>query len=229
MAQSAQPINLTSGWSHDIRTHLHILKGAIGMMQSGNLTQDQTKEYTEMIRQNISAMEKLLNHLLNEEQMSSVMCANLESVPINDLLLEVIENVTPLAASRQVDLVYDIESSLYAFCDPEMLERVLYNLMTNAMKYTDAKGLVYLCARMRGEDACITISDTGCGLTDEQLEQLFGGTEQAVSQGYGLKLVKAMMASMNGQLECKSQRCIGTTFYLYLPKKEQRSVQGDFI
>jgi signal transduction histidine kinase len=220
---------------------LYIVKGAIGMMQSGKLTQEQTREYTEMIRQNITAMEKLINHLLNGEQPGGVMRASPEPVAVNELLCKVIENVTPLAASRQVDLLHDIQRDtiprdiiprvinprdsipgfLQAFCDPEMLERVLYNLMTNAIKYTGANGVVYLCAEKSGADIRVTISDTGCGLTDEQLGQLYGGTDQAVGDGYGLRLVKAMMAAMDGQLECKSQRDMGTTFYLYLPKKER--------
>ena len=220
MPQKMQPIDITMGWAHDIRTHLYIIKGAIGMMQSEKLTPEQSKEYTEMIRHNVSSMERLVNHLLQDTNEKKALCPNFGLMEINGLLCRVIHHVKPFAASRRVDLVYDIEDGLRICGDSEMLERVLVNIMTNAVKCTEEKGVVYLHAQKSGEGVRVAISDTGCGFSKEQLEQLRGGPDQAVGEGYGLKLVKSLIAAMNAQMECNSQPNVGTTFSFYLPQRE---------
>lgn len=220
MSQYLPNIDLASGWSHDIRTHLNIVKSAISMMESGKLTQEQTREYTGMIRQNVLAMERLINHLLNCGDSDEKMIPNPLHMQIDALLCRVVENVKPLAASRQIDLFYDISGPLHAFCDPEMLERVLYNLLTNAIKCTEASGIVYLSARKK--DACvqINVADTGCGMSERQLAQLSDGVQKPVDSGHGLRLVKMMMAAMNGRIACSSHENLGTTFYLYIPEAD---------
>lgn len=220
MLQNGQTIDLAMGWSHDIRTHLHIIKGAIGMIQSEKLTQEQSKEYTEMIRQNVSAMEKLINHLLGGKQKESALPDESKPVDVGGLLRRTIENVTPYAASRHVDLIYDVGCDVWIDCDPEMLERVILNILTNAVKCTDAGGVAYIHAEKSEAGVRVTVSDTGCGMSREQLDELREGPDQAVGAGYGLKLVKTMLATMNGRMECESLLNVGTTIFIYLPDKQ---------
>lgn len=226
MRGSAGSQDVASGWGHDIRTHLNILLGAIGMIETEKLSPEKMKEYFAMIRQNALAMLRLLNHVLDAEGMCEGECQNasptLQDLQIDGLLTGVAETIRPLADSRHLEILHDIAGPLHALCNAEALERVLYNLLSNAIKFTEPGGFVYFSAKASGETIEINVADTGCGLTPLQQRQLRGDPSQAVGHGMGLRLVKTLVASMAGSLSCTSREHVGTTFYLRLPSSDAR-------
>ncbi len=215
--QTAEKWGLASGWSHDIRTHLNILLGAVGMMDSGKLTAEQSKEYISIVQHNVTVVLRLVNHLLEADEGCVAGEARLANAQIDGSLVCLVESIKAYAAEHQLELLYDIEAPLYAYCDMEMLERVLYNLLSNAIKYTPPNGFVYLSARQRDGWVQINVADTGYGLSQQKQDQFRGDVMQPVGTGLGLRLVKMMTAAMKGYVECASRERIGTTFSVKIP------------
>lgn len=208
-----------SGWRHDIRTHLNVLLGAITMMETGRLTEAQLKEYTEIIRTNVLAMLRIVNCLLDQDEEKDpeyIESAKFVDMQVDGLLLSLVESIKPYAMQHELELLYDIESPLLTRCDWELLERVLYNLLTNAVNATGPRGFVYLSAHKKSEFIQINIADTGCGITKEQQMQI-NGEGEIQGRGLGLKIAKKLMRMMQGDIVCISKENVGTTFSLRLP------------
>lgn len=217
MKGSAESLGVDVGLCHDIRTHLNILLGAASVMGTGRMAREQVIDYAAVIRHNALAMLRMVNHLLAEDESSTVLSANAQ---IDGLLCEIAQGVAPYAAEKQIELLHDIQTPLYALCDPEMLERVLYNLLSNGIQSTGPQGIVHLSAQEREGCVEILVSDTGSGFTREQLEQLCS-PHTGVGNGRGLRLVKKLVAAMNARFECSSEEGVGTTFYLYLQTADE--------
>ena len=217
MRAGAENLGQASGWSHDIRTHLNILLGAIGMIETGRLQPDQGKEYVGMIKDNALVMLRMLNCMLEDSSVREESVAQMKDVQVDGLLQTIVKTIKPYAEQNGLEFLYDVDSPLYVHCDPEMLERVLYNLLSNAVKSTEPGGFVYLSARHNGAWIEINVADTGCGLRDVRIAQLTGESQSETELGIGLKLVKSMMHAMESSIACTSRERVGTTFYLQFP------------
>jgi signal transduction histidine kinase len=214
---------LMTGWCHDIRTHVNLLMGAIQMMETGRLNGEQAQHYIGMVRQNADAMLRMLNHLLEggEGERAQAVRAGEPLHPvriqIDGLLRDIARSVRPCAQARGIELLHDIDSPLYAVLDEETLSRVLYNLLYNAIAYTNSGGFVYLSATQTDDALSIHVADTGHGLGQARIEALLSDQESPEALGIGLRLVKQMMRAMGGSIGCASRERVGTTFYLTWP------------
>ncbi len=208
---------LASSWTHDIRTHLTIVQGALRLMGSGQLTLDQSQEYIVVAQNNVFAVLRMLNNLLDMDHWSEVGRAKLADEQIDNLLTSLIENVKPFAHERRVNLEYCVPKSLRAYCDPVMLERILYNLLSNAIKFTPPFGAVFLSAFYKDRSVQITVSDTGPGLTEKQKEQFQRDTTTSVGGGLGLRIVKMLTAAMKSTVEYMGKKGERNTFLLKIP------------
>jgi signal transduction histidine kinase len=223
MQSNIRSDGLMTGWCHDIRTHINLLMGAVQMMETGRLNGEQARHYIDMVRQNADAMLRLLNHLLEGGEGAGVQAVRAgEAKPptrmqMDGLLKGIAESVRPCAQARDIELLYDIDSPLYATADEESLSRVLYNLLYNAIAYTDAGGFVYLSAAQADDQISIHVADTGRGLGQAHVDAIVSEGEPSEALGMGLRLVKQMMRAMGGHLGCASRERVGTTFYLTLP------------
>ncbi len=205
-----------SGWSHDIRTHLNVLLSAISMLESARLPPEKVKQYLAMVKQNALAMLRLVNHLLDIRDRANCK-PMIVSAQIDGLLLAIAESIRPFVEARGLELVCDISEPLHVRCDLEMLERILYNLLSNSVKFTEPGGFVYLSAHCHGDEVSIHVADTGHGMTPEQVARVCGAPSADDDVGMGLYLVKTLTAQMQGRISCTTRENIGTTFYLNLP------------
>ena len=220
MQENADSHSLVAGWSHDIRTHLNILLGAVSMIETGRMRPRQAREYIAMIKRNALAMLALTNHLLQGETSASCGEAKPEYIRIDGLVRKAAESAKPYAAQHGLELLHDVDAPLYARCDPEMLGRVLNNLLSNAIKFTQPEGFVYISARGDEDWAEVAVADTGCGLSEAQQAELAGAADGEGELGIGLKLVKSMMNAMGAGLSVTSRERVGTTFCLRFPAGE---------
>jgi signal transduction histidine kinase len=215
--------SLMTGWCHDIRTHINLLMGAIQMIETGRLNGEQVHHYIGMVRKNADAMLRMLNRLLEDSMGEQAQAAHAGKsasptrIQIDGLLQGIAESVRPCAQASDIELLHDIDSPLYATADEESLSRVLYNLLYNAIAYTDAGGFVYLSATQTDDTVSIHVADTGRGLGQAHIDAILSDQESSKELGIGLSLVKQMMRAMGGTLGCASRERVGTTFYLTLP------------
>ena len=142
------------------------------------------------------------------------------------LIAECISIIKPLADKRSIHINNNINNLDYCvFVDQMRFKQVLLNILSNAVKYNNLSGKIIIeCTENDKNMLCLSISDTGDGLTTNQLENLFkpferAGAQQTIIEGTGLGLVisKDLIELMNGTISVESEINKGTTFLINIP------------
>lgn len=126
---------------------------------------------------------------------------------------------------KNLEINTDIEEGVMVDMDAELLSLVWNNLFSNAIKFTEAGGMVTLSLKSEGEDAVVQVTDTGCGIAPEVgahiFEKFYQGDTSHASQGngLGLALVKRVVDIIGGDISVSSQVGKGSTFTVKLRKK----------
>ena len=213
--------------SHELRTPLN---GILGFAQLMALDAEHPlapaqAQRLEVLRQSGSRLLSLIDQLLEVSRIEQGRL-RLRNRPIDVRLLveRCAVEVMPLAQQRGIELLVQIPLTAGPVrADPDALEQVVTNLLTNAIKYNRPKGRV----RVRfeaGEQGVLTVDDTGIGMTEEQLDKLFEpfnrlGAEKTETQGSGLGLVitRKLVRAMGGKIDVLSRPGRGSRFVLSLP------------
>jgi len=148
-----------------------------------------------------------------------------EQVDLWDLVNEVVHLLRGSAENKQIYLVARVDEDLSAFADPNMINTVVRNLVSNAIKFTPCGGEVVVESRQTKDFVEITVRDSGIGIKPEDIEKLFrideqvvqNGTENETGTGLGLILCKEFIDKHKGQLFVKSEANKGSSFIFTLP------------
>ena len=136
-----------------------------------------------------------------------------------------------LAIKKNIQLINEVDENLKIYADMHMITSLIQNLVSNALKFTDidGSGKVYIGAKSEGDFVAITIKDSGLGMTEEQIQNLFQpritasfkGTAGEKGAGLGLTLCKRFVDLNQGQISVSSQEGDGTTFKVLLPAERE--------
>ena len=212
--------------SHEIRTPLNGVLGMAQALEADEMSPVQ-RERVAVIRQSGQTLTAILNDILD---LAKIEAGQLDLEDIEFDLGEVVDSgrgaFAALAASKGLDLRVQIDPAAAGFYlgDPTRLRQVLYNLMSNAVKFT-TEGSVEVRARPRGEALVLSVADTGAGIAAEQLERLFekfvqldaSTTRRHGGTGLGLAICRDLCALMGGEIRVESRVGVGTTFTVVLP------------
>lgn len=218
-----------STMSHELRTPLNAI---IGFSQSlekqyfGALN-DKQIEYVLMIYNSGQHLLALINDILDIAKIDSGSMTLQQSIiaPCS-LIEEIVSLMDQQFKDKGICLSYIIDSNLKHFkADEKKCKQILLNLLSNALKYTPEGGNVTISVRIEGNDVKFNVTDTGIGIKDEDLENLFsdfyqtdGTRDQALGgTGIGLALCKRLVEIQNGQIGVESQENNGSTFWFNLP------------
>ncbi|QCC76768.1 sensor histidine kinase [Nocardioides daphniae] len=215
--------------SHELRTPITNIIGYTEMLEDGDfgrLSPDQS-EATVRIGDNGRRLLSLIDDLLD---LSRLRAEKMEIAQNPVDLVAVVrageQAILPRLRSAEVSLEMDLPPyPVTVTGEAEKLERVLVNLMSNAVKFTPPLGRVAVRLTQEGTWAIIEVSDTGYGIPEEDLDRLFSQFfRSSVSQekhiqgtGLGLSIVRSIVESHGGQVEVASRVNVGTTFRVYLP------------
>ncbi|MCF0073706.1 ATP-binding protein [Dyadobacter sp. CY261] len=222
--------------SHEIRTPLQSI---IGYTEALKNEEKPKKQDLEILHSASEHLLYLVNEVLDYSRIISDRFTFEDRVfSINQLLNEVIQVLRPNALSKGLILKLDnkLIPNLYVHGDPFRLRQVLYNLLTNAIKFTENGEVVLKVAgHESGSQVKIEyqISDTGIGLSKEQLERIFNQFEQADptiqrkygGTGLGLSIVKALVEGMSGNIHVSSKPGEGTTFFVTTSMKKADTLE----
>jgi signal transduction histidine kinase/CheY-like chemotaxis protein len=222
--------------SHEIRTPLQSI---IGYAEALKNDEKPRKEDLETLHSASEHLLYLVNEVLDYSRIISDRFTFEDRVfSINPLLNEVIQVLRPTALSK--GLVLRLENSLtpnlYLHGDPFRLRQVLYNLLTNAIKFTEnGEVILKVHGHISGDAVKIEyqVSDTGIGLSQEQVQRIFTQFEQAdpsISRrfggtGLGLSIVKALVEGMSGKIHVSSTPGQGTTFFVTTSMKKAETLE----
>ena len=216
--------------SHELKAPLNALEGYLRMMQEKQAG-DRIEDYATPIErslQRIQGMRSLIMDLLDftkirldrkEEKIQEVNLAEVAS--------EAIVTVQPYAIQMDVSINLDVRSDVVIMADPDDMEIVFNNLISNAVKYNKIGGKAEITIDSSDIEAILIFSDTGIGITKNDTENLFTEfvriknekTRNISGSGLGLSIVKKVVELYHGTINVESTPDIGTVFTIRLPKK----------
>jgi PAS domain S-box-containing protein len=226
--------------SHEIRTPMNAIVGLAYLVQKTNLTPDQM-DYVSKIKSAAQSLLRIINDILDFSKMEA---GKLDLEYIDFDLGEVLENLSSLMnlqeAEKEVELVFDVATDVpYALRgDPVRLGQILVNLVNNAIKFTEAGQIIVKARRTDPAEASgadrvaltFSVSDTGIGMTQQQMDGLFRPFSQADESstrryggtGLGLSICKQLVEMMDGEIRAESEPGKGSvfTFCVWLGQKE---------
>lgn len=219
--------------SHELRTPLNIIFSTAQLFSlyadtdSKEMNVIKINKYTHIMKQNCYRLLRLVNNLIDITKIDSgFMELNLKNVNI----IEVVENITLSTVeyieskSRTIIFDTDVEEKIMAI-DPEQLERVILNLISNATKFTSPGDTIEVNIYDKDKYILISIKDTGIGIPQDKLDSIFERFKQvdpllsrrSEGSGIGLSLVKSLVEMHNGNISVKSSCDAGTEFLLEIP------------
>ena len=209
--------------SHEIRTPLNAIVGFSEIMALTE-NEEEKHEYLEIIQKNSNLLLQLINDILDLSRIESGKSEmHFQQVEIAGLVDEV-EKVHQLKMKLNVDLkVVRPQGEFWTSTDRNRVMQVLFNFLSNAIKNTET-GSITLGLKQEGDWLKLFVSDTGCGIPEEKLPQIFTRFEKlndfVQGTGLGLSICKSIVERLGGRIEVSSELGKGSTFALYLPYQE---------
>ncbi|TKC10421.1 PAS domain S-box protein [Pedobacter polaris] len=231
-ASNEQKSKLLSIIGHDLRNPI------AGSLQLLSLTIDdlpetdpeQLQNYLLAMKRELSSANDLLEDLLKwaKSQFNSVTFNPIKIDNVQQLLNKCIQTVEAMAIKKNIEVVIELKEPIDLEADRAMLETIIRNLLTNAIKFTPVKGKVTIAVATNERGIRFSVSDTGVGISKEQLALLFNqtslstfGTEGEKGTGLGLGLCYDFVARHKGQIWAESEVGKGSSFFFTLPPIEK--------
>ncbi|HET8876410.1 MAG TPA: ATP-binding protein [Casimicrobiaceae bacterium] len=210
--------------SHDLRQPMHALALFVGQLRGVELPPDATT-LLEKIERSVDALNELLEALLDLSKLDvGAISAKRGPLALNDLLSRLASEFAPSAEAKGLALTL-APTSLWADSDPVLLQRILLNVIANALRYT-RDGRILIGCRRRGDEAEVIVADTGIGIDAVHLPQVFEEFYTAVPTqaggnsglGLGLAIVKRLAALLDHRVSIESTLGKGTLVRIRVPR-----------
>ncbi|WP_409070164.1 ATP-binding protein [Clostridium sp. FAM 1755] len=222
-----------SNISHELKTPLNVIFTAVQLLGfyekdvNNDINYEKQDKYLKLIKQNCYRLMKLINNLLDTTKLDSgYLKLNLVNYNIISLIEEITLSVTSYAESKGINIIFDtnIEEKVIAV-DPDKIERIILNLLSNSIKFTNPGGNIFVNIKDAGEHVYIHVKDTGVGMPSDKLESIFQRFFQIdktlkknkEGTGIGLHLVKSFVEMHKGEVTISSELGKGTEFIIKLP------------
>jgi len=213
--------------SHDLRSPLTFMKGYVSLLTVVGQLNDQQKSYVEKIEAGIGSMTKLVNNLLDLGRIEAGIGQSIEKISPNLIIDQIISGLQPMATQKNIQLSFGEAEykDLLIDADPELLQQAIFNLVDNAIKYTNLGGKVDVILTSREGKALFEIRDTGMGIAPIDLPHLFDKFYRSSRResykhrgsGLGLAIVKTIAERHFGRVWVESKLGRGSSFYLEIP------------
>ncbi len=220
-----------SSVSHELRTPMTSVKGFSSLLvddKFGKLPEE-AKKRLEKIDDNVNKLMTIVNTLLDISRIESgKMEVKISPHNIVKLIKDVTDFLLPQTQSKGLTVTLNLPQSLNAYMDKNLIERVLINLLNNAIKFTPANGKITLSCSQDKNKATISVADTGCGMKKEDAEKIFQEFYRASNpeiatiegSGLGLSLVKRIIDTHKEKIWVESEIDKGTNFLFTLKTVE---------
>ena len=218
--------------SHDLRQPLHALSLFVAALKARN-QQPETQTLIDSIEASTAAMELLLNALLDISRLDAgAIEPHRVHFPLQKMLDDLDKQFGALAAEKQLRLRFrPCKTTLYS--DPLLIERILVNLIANAIRYTDDGGVLVACRR-RGRAVRISVTDTGRGIPPDQQDNVFHefvqlhntARDRSKGLGLGLAIVARLGRLLGHRVDLRSRLEHGSTFSIDVPLGDAGLIQA---
>jgi signal transduction histidine kinase len=216
---------LISILAHDLRSPLSTLRGLFDLLSDESISHEEMLQMIPSVIQKLDYTSNFLDTLLFwiNSQLENFNTSG-KSFLIYDIVKSEAENHTEQASLKGITMVYDADKELLALADPNSIRIVVRNLITNAIKFSEAGDVIEVSATEDGENVLVTVSDTGTGMSPGRVSQLFKsqvnsktGTQNESGTGMGLLFCKDLVEKCNGRIWVTSEEGMGTKFFFVIP------------
>ena len=216
--------------AHDLKNPLNAIRLGADLLADAPFSEQQRKALS-MMHRATDSMTNLITGLLETIRVESTANILFEPTNLNDLIRRAIEDLRPLSDAQNHTVQYDPpEESLLIMGDPNRLNSVMSNMLSNAIKYTEPGGLIIVTAAWDDDEVIVSVKDNGPGIPEEELprvfEHLFRGraavrdpNNPIDGTGLGLALAKTVIEQHGGRLWVESEEGEGSTFRFALPRE----------
>ncbi len=228
-------LNFFTNISHEFRTPLSLIFAPLGELIANKRIQQDTKQSLQLIQRNVMRLFMLVNELMDFRKIE---LKKMElKVSENDLVgfvQEIVNSYKVLAKSKNIDLEFLInERSLCVWFDTNMIDKVIFNVLSNAFKFTKEYGSIIVSIFRKNENAVITVEDNGIGMTKEVIEHAFepffqGEYENYKGTGLGLALAKELVELHHGSISVINENRKGSKFEISLPIGNTHFTKNEF-
>ena len=215
-------VDFISNVSHEIKTPLAVIQNYATLIEKDDLPQETRKEYAKAL---INASKRITNLITNVLKLNKLENQEIqekkESFSLTDSLAESVVEFESLIENKNINLTCNFEDVIIV-SSKSLLDIVFSNLISNAIKFTNNGGDITITLKRDGENAVVTVSDTGIGMSSEVGNRIFEKFYQADTSrstqgnGLGLALVKKVIDILGGEITVKSEVNKGSTFTIIL-------------
>ncbi|MFA4868591.1 MAG: substrate-binding domain-containing protein [Pedobacter sp.] len=225
-AASEAKFNFFTNISHEFRTPLTLINIPLEELLEDNKLPETAKKHLNMIHKNSSRLLRLVNQLIDFRKIEY---DNQSINPSENDFIAFVKDIAnafkDIAKRRKIDLrVITTERELDVWFDVNMLDKVIFNLLSNAFKFTNDHGRIHIRIEKDAETnrVQIWVEDNGVGMSEEDANHAFdlfyqGENDRAKGSGIGLSLSKEIITLHHGSIQLKSEKWKGTSFYIVLP------------
>ncbi len=216
--------------SHELKAPLNALEGYLRMMQNKE-SGERIDDYVTQIDRSLQRIQGMRNLIMDLLDFTKIRLERkeekIQEVDLADIASQAIVTVQPYAIQMEVSVGMEVRSDSKIMADPDDMEIVFNNLISNAVKYNKFGGKAEITIDSSDTDAIVVFSDTGIGINKTDSENLFNEfvriknekTRNITGSGLGLSIVKKVVELYHGTIKVESTPDVGTTFTIRLPKR----------
>lgn len=218
--------------SHELRTPLTLIADPVEMLLDDRSIKGRSRELLQMVQRNALSLQQLVGSILDFRKIQNgKMELSLSRFDLPEALQQWTGDFAMTAQRKKIQMHLDTShfSSADVVADKEKLARIVFNLLSNALKYTPAGGFIHVSLADEGERLRIEVKDSGKGIDKEELtkvfERFFQAKGAASGTGIGLALVKSFVELHHGEVRVESEPGKGTCFIVLLPRQQEGFVE----
>jgi two-component system phosphate regulon sensor histidine kinase PhoR len=213
--------------SHELKTPLAAIRGFAETLRDGALDEPPVaRRFTDRILEQCRRLQALLDDLLTLSRLETVALREREPVALDGLVRHAVDTLAPLAREKRVQVEVDASGVTDVLGEADAIERLVLNLLENAIKYNRPDGKVTVRLSATGEHVLLEVTDTGIGIPPDALPRIFerfyrvdkGRAREEGGTGLGLAIVRAVAELHGGHAELRETGPRGSVFTLSLPR-----------
>ena len=219
--------------SHELRTPLTLIADPVEMLLEDTGIRGKSRELLKMVQRNALALQQLVSNILDFRKIQNgKMELKLYRFDIVKTLTMWVGDFQLTAERKQIRLhldVDDLKGSHEMIADQEKISRIVFNLLSNALKYTPAGGEIFVSLKDEGANLRLDVKDTGKGISQDEADKIFERFFQAkgaaCGTGIGLALVKSFVELHHGEARVESELGKGSDFIVVIPREQEGDSQ----
>lgn len=215
--------------SHELRTPLTLIADPVNYIIHDDNLNSQQRSMLQIVQRNVLVLTQLVSEILDFRKVQNgKMELRLSDFNLAESMKQWIMLFSASAQKKHIAISMDAPDKIMLRADQDKIERICYNLLSNALKYTSEGGEITLTAKEEDGRVMISVADNGCGISSDELPYIFDRFYQAKNAGrgtgIGLAIVKAFTELHHGEVSATSVEGKGSTFTIHIPVRQKGEV-----